>query len=94
MNDFVGFSFDLVSHVLGENYKHLLCDIRLFELRGEMRTDVEVFENISRLRFVFSALISCRSFRGFESNHRISTKTNSLEFLICLSKIAHWLDTC
>lgn len=34
LNDFVGFSFDLVSHMLGENYKHLLCDIRLFE-RGK-----------------------------------------------------------
>lgn len=29
LNESVGFSFDLVSHMLGENYKHLLCDRRL-----------------------------------------------------------------
>lgn len=28
LNDSVGFSFDLVPHMLGENYKHLLCDRR------------------------------------------------------------------
>jgi hypothetical protein len=36
LSDFVGFSFDLVPHVLGENYKHLLCDIR-FCWRGKNR---------------------------------------------------------
>ena len=47
LNDFVGFSFDLVPHMLCGNYKHLLCDTRFVE----RKIDVEVFEIPRREHF-------------------------------------------